>query len=218
MNDEISIDSVFLYRRERPIFEGVGLSLKSSSVTALLGRNGSGKSCLLRVLFGELKPQFGHIRYAGEQTDRLYLTEDLINYLPQYTMHPKRQTLQKLLYFYGIDKDSFLGQYPLFQEVITKRFGHLSGGEKRLFEILCVLEQKTKFTLLDEPFTHVMPMHIQLVKNRIKELSTKKGIMITDHQYEHVLELAQYGYLISNNGILTIRDKKDLVKYGYLKQ
>jgi len=98
-----------------------------------------------------------------------------------------------------------------------RKFSDLSGGEKRILEVLLVLEANTKFTILDEPFSHIMPVHIQLVKDRIQALSAKKGILITDHQYQNVVEIADALFLLHNGVLKTVESEEDLRFNGYIR-
>jgi len=82
----------------------------------------------------------------------LYKKKGLINYLPQHECHPTSLRLRQLLDFYGIDDKYFLENYVLFKEYEDKRFSNFSGGERRLLEVLLVLEADTKYSILDEPY------------------------------------------------------------------
>lgn len=213
----IHIDSVFLNFGDVNILRGVNLTLNKNSVTGILGRNGSGKSCFLKVITGQISPQSKHIKFAGKQIINLFKTKGLINYLPQHEFHPKSLTVRELISFYGIDKEFLLDRYSIFTENIENKFKAISGGERRIIEVLLVLESNTKFSILDEPFTHLMPIHIDKVKRRITELKTKKGILITDHQYENILELSDDLFYMKGGILQKIKKKEELKTYGYIR-
>ncbi len=216
MKDTIRIDSVFLEYGTLKVLRGANLTIVRNHTIGVLGRNGCGKSCLLKIITGQIQPQFKHISYNGKQLLNLYKEKGLINYLPQHEFHPKSIHLNRLLYYYGIDQHQFIGRYPFLKEYLQLPFSKLSGGERRLVEVLIVLEADSKFTILDEPFSHIMPKHIAVVKARIMELKEHKGIIVTDHQYKNVMEVSDELYLLQDGVMREISDEADLKFQGYI--
>jgi ABC-type multidrug transport system ATPase subunit len=213
----IKIDSVFLSYGTHQVLRGVHLGIREHQVTGILGRNGCGKSCLLKILTGQIEPQSKHIQYQGQQIKNPYTIKGLINYLPQHECHPKSLTLSRLLHFYGIDLDHFMETYPFLQPCLHQRLSDLSGGEVRLIEVLLVLESDATFTILDEPFTHVMPKYIDLIKSRIVAKKASKGLLITDHQYQNVLDISDELHLIADGAIRKVEGEEDLRFHGYIR-
>lgn len=216
MNDSIYIDSVFLNFNTVKVLRGINLVFKANKVTGLLGRNGCGKSCLLKIITGHLKPQSKYLKYQDKVLTDLYKIQGLINYAPQHEFHPKSIQLKTLLKLYGIKAAHFFNQYPFLEALYTEKMGHLSGGERRLIEVCLVLESDSKFTILDEPFMHIMPKYIDLVKERIVANSSRKGILVTDHLYENVLDISGSLYLMKGGILQVINNKVDLQQYGYI--
>ena len=217
MNESIKIDSVFLSFGSLQVLRGINLELIKNQVTGILGRNGCGKSCLLKIITGQIQPQSKHIQYKDKQILNLYKIKGLINYLPQHEFHPKSLVLRKLLEYYRIDQEYFLTEYPFLKKSLNNKLSALSGGERRMIEVLLVLESGSKYSILDEPFTHVMPKYIDLIKERIYKLKTTKGIVVTDHQYKNVVEVSDQLYLISDGIMRTIKEQEDLKFYGYIR-
>jgi len=201
---------------ERKILNGVSLDIERHQVIGILGRNGCGKSCFLKIMTGQLQPQFKYISHNDIQVHHLYKKKGLINYLPQHECHPASLRLRQLLDFYGIDDKYFLEKYALFKEYANKRFSNFSGGERRLLEVLLVLEADTKYSILDEPFTHIMPLHIDMVKATIQDKKQQKGIIITDHQYHNVLDISDHTFLLKNGTMKAIESEEDLREWGYI--
>jgi len=217
MNNSIKIDSVFLNFKEHKVLRGVSLEFKKGHVIGLLGRNGSGKSCLLKIITGQLKAASKHISYGDNRLINLYKEKGLINYLPQHEFHPKSINLIGLLDYYSIEEESFFERYELLAKNKLDNFRQLSGGQRRLIEVLLVLESKSKFSILDEPFTHVMPIYIKMISKRITELKSKKGILLTDHQYQNVIDIADELFLMSEGQLNRVKSKEELKFYGYLR-
>jgi ABC-type lipopolysaccharide export system ATPase subunit len=72
--------------------------------------------------------------------------------------------------------------------------------------------------LLDEPFNGVSPLMIESIKELIVKMSKHKGIILTDHDYRNVLDVANRYCLIFDGGIKEIQDKQELVKWGYISE
>ena len=216
MNDYIKIDSVFLEFQEKKVLRGASLNVAKNQVIGILGRNGCGKSCFLKVITGQTKPDFKYISHNDVQMKNLYKKKGLINYLPQHNFHPKSLTISTLLSYYGIKKDSFADAYPSLKDKVNRRFSSLSGGERRIIEVLLVLESPSEYSILDEPFTHVMPIQTDIIKASIQRIKQRKGILITDHQYTNVLDVSDKIFLLKDGTMQTVNDESDLRDKGYI--
>jgi len=73
-----------------------------------------------------------------------------------------------------------------------------------------------QFCFLDEPFSGIAPLHIEKIKELINVEKAHKGILVSDHMYKHVLEIADRSYALANGQTYPIKSKDELVKYGYL--
>ncbi|MEN6455419.1 MAG: hypothetical protein ABFD10_14280 [Prolixibacteraceae bacterium] len=107
---------------------------------------------------------------------------------------------------------------PEFKRYYNVKLGRLSGGEQRLIEVYSILKSKTKFCMLDEPFTHIMPVHAEKIKHILKREKKNKGIIITDHLYEHITEICDSLYVISNGKTFQTNDLNDLKVLGYINR
>lgn len=213
----IIIDSVFRKFGHHEVLRGATLRLESGKITGLLGRNGSGKSTLLKILTGTLRADHAWIGLNGRPLRNLYQTVGLINYLPQHDFHPDHLSLRELLLFYRVDAAPFLTENALLFPDAQQPISELSGGMRRLFAVLLLLAAPTRFTILDEPFTHLMPLHLALVCQRIRECARRKGLLVTDHQYHHVRTLSDKCYLLHSGTTTEVKTPEQLVRLGYLR-
>lgn len=214
----ILIDSVFQAYGTQEVLRGASLQLQQGKITGLLGRNGCGKSTLLKILIGEQQADNVYIGVDGVFARHLYDKPGLINYLPQRGCHPRQLSLQKLVTLYGVSPDTFFADNASLFPSPSLKLKALSGGQARLFEVLLVLAAPVQFTLLDEPFSHIMPVHVEYVKARIRQASQQRGVLVTAHQYKHVMELSDQLYLLHSGTTTVIKEESELVRLGYLKE
>jgi ABC-type lipopolysaccharide export system ATPase subunit len=104
----------------------------------------------------------------------------------------------------------------VYQDHSHKKVGQLSGGELRQLEMLMVLYSRADFILLDEPFTHVTPVQSDYFKPVIKAISLHKGIIITDHQYNNVMDISDRIIILTEGCTKPVSSLNDLVTYNYL--
>lgn len=212
----LKVDSVELSYNGQKILQGIYLDCKPNEIVGLLGRNGCGKSSLLKIIFGTLEPTCKHISINNLVISKGYL-DHKIAYLPQHHYLPSSRVISKLaktLVDPGL-WDEFQ-EYPIYQKHHQKKPDHLSGGELRQIETLLILYSKAEYILLDEPFIHLSPIQAEEFKEIVRLRSRHKGILITDHQYNSILEISNRIVLLSNGYTNAINNAEDLIAFGYL--
>jgi lipopolysaccharide export system ATP-binding protein len=212
----LKVDSVQLAFNDRKILQDVYLHCNQGEVIGLLGRNGSGKSSLLKIIFGTLTPSYKYVGiddvfiHYGYLNNRIaYLSQD--SYLPRGI---KISNLAAMLIDQLYWND--FATLDIYKNHHHKKPEQLSGGELRQLEMLMILYSKADFILLDEPFTHVTPVQAQYFKAIIKSIAKTKGIIITDHQYYNVLDISDRIILLTDGCTKHINNVDDLVTYNYL--
>ncbi|HJP62050.1 MAG TPA: ATP-binding cassette domain-containing protein [Mucilaginibacter sp.] len=212
----LKVDSVQLEFDGRKILQDVWLECKVGEVVGLLGRNGSGKSCLLRIIFGSLAAQFRYVSINDEFIAKGYIN-NRIAYLPQHNYLPKGIKIFKLA-VHLVDERFWksFAAHPAYQNHHHKTIQQLSGGELRQLETLMVIYGKADFILLDEPFTHISPIQADDFKAIIKQCSKHKGIIVTDHQYRNIIDVSDRLIVIANGCTKPVTSPDDLVTYNYL--
>lgn len=216
MSRLLEIDSVQLDFGRRRILSDVYLCCRTRSVTGLVGRNGSGKSCLLQLLFGTLKGQSASVRVDGRRIEQACSNKGLIHYLPQFHWIPGRLKLATVFRDYGLRLDDFLEIFPSEQYAGRTRMSDLSGGSRRLLELWLLLRSEAQFLLLDEPFTGLAPVYVEQMKPLIAQ-EQEKGILITDHRYQDVLNICNDVYVMNNGCLFPVKHPSDLQRHGYLR-
>lgn len=215
MKHLLEIDSIRLLFDERLILSDIYLKAETGDIVGILGRNGSGKSCLMKIIYGTLKADKS-IRINNVPEYEAYKKPQLIRYLPQHNFTRKSFTLKRIFSDFGIDFAQFSSIFPEFNGRIKSHIKELSGGAHRLVELYCILKSDTQFVLLDEPFTHLNPMQIEKVKNIILDERKNKGFVITDHMYKHVINICDTTYVLRYGKINLTNNIEDLKKLEYI--
>ena len=212
----LEVDSIQLDFDGRSILRDVHLNCKQGEVVGLLGRNGCGKSSLLKIIFGTLKPNYKYVSIDDQFIHKGY-HNNRIAYLPQHNYLPDSIVIEKLARMV-VDPDSwteFIG-LPSYQKNHDKKVDELSGGELRQLETMMIIHSRADFILLDEPFTHISPIQADEFKPVIRACAQRKGIIITDHQYYNILDVSNRIVLLTNGSTKHINNVDELVTYGYI--
>lgn len=212
----LEIDSAELAFGGRSILSGVYLLAETGCVTAVLGRNGCGKSCLMKILSGALKAGFCSMRIDGKWHGRF--TEKEVRYLPQHAFIPGWLRLERVLRDFGLSREELERWFPLFVPLRGSRIGELSGGEQRILECFVILRSRTQFVLLDEPFSQIAPLHVEMLQTLIRQEKMAKGILLTDHMYRHVTGIADRLYVMTDGQAYPCANDEELVRRGYLRR
>ncbi len=216
MVHSLEVDSVILDFGTKRVLQNVYLKSETGKITGLLGRNGTGKSCLMNIIYGELIPNDKSIRLDNKSVFDKNRNPDDIRYLPQFGYIPKSFTIKRIFHDFGLDFTDFAGLFPDLERFKSSKFSKLSGGEQRIIEIYAILASKTKFCMLDEPFSQVMPVHIDTIKNLIVREKQNKGIILTDHLYQHIVDICDSLYVIKDGKTYLTKSVLDLETLGYV--
>lgn len=192
------------------------MKCQTGNVIGLLGRNGSGKSCLMKIVFGSMGADHKSIRIDGQYYPGNSLKETRITYLPQENFIPPFLTLKEALSLYHIQAQELIQHFPEFENFLNLKSVQLSGGYRRLAEVLMILKTPSWFSILDEPFSGLMPVHIETLREIIHHEKQKKGIIVTDHFYRHIMGMSDQLYVLSNGQTYPITDPDQLIGLGYL--
>ena len=201
---------------DRRLLTGVHIKCERGKIVGLLGRNGTGKSTLMKIAFGVIRPYVVSIRLDGRQLLEPPFALGLVSYLPQDSFIPSDLTLRRSLNLLQVRVDKIVASFPEMESELDLYPPQVSGGRLRLFEVLAVLFRPTPFCLLDEPFTGLSPLFIERLQEILLEEKETKGIMISDHLFRQVLSIADTVYLLSNGNTFLVKEPEDLSRRGYV--
>ena len=214
----LEADGIRIAFGERQVLNSIYMRVQTGQIVGLLGRNGSGKSVLLQTIFGARAVADASVRVDGRRVVPAFREPGLLNYLPQEPLLPPSLSLAQAARLLGVDIMAATVRFPEFRPQFQKRVGELSGGSARLVQALLLLHQPTAFSLFDEPFSGVMPVHVETLAEEMQRLKTRKGLLITDHRYAEVLPICDVVYLLHQSRLLKLEGdvREQLRDYGYL--
>lgn len=216
MTHKLEVDSIRLQIGNRAILSSTYLKCETGKITGLLGRNGQGKSCMMKIIYGTLQCEKS-VRFDNLALHEAFKRPDLLLYLPQFNFIPKSLSLKRVFQDFALDYQLFSERFPEFASKYKSQVGRLSGGGQRLVELYVIVKVQSRFAMLDEPFTHLSPLQIEKVKELLLEAKTNKGLLITDHIYRHVLEICDDLYVLSNGKTHLTKSFTDIETLGYAK-
>lgn len=216
MNHTLEADSIELSFDGRKILSSIYLKCETGKITGLLGRNGQGKTCLMKIMYGSM-PCEKSVRFDQVAFSEAYQQPDLVRYLPQFTFIPKSLSLKRIFQDFELAYSVFGKMFPEFVSKYTTTVGSLSGGERRLVELYVILKSRSQFAILDEPFTHLNPIQIDKVKDLLREEKKYKGLLITDHLYQHIVDICDNLYVLSDGKTYVTKNRGDIETFGYAR-
>ncbi|WP_421875269.1 ATP-binding cassette domain-containing protein [Marinoscillum sp.] len=210
----LEIDSVNFSYGEQVILSNIYLRVEQGEVVGFLGRNGCGKSTLLKVIFGTLRGDSQSVRIGGSYLPRAYQSGK-VKFLPQEGLFPGFLQAKEAAQLYQADLDQLLADEQV-SEYFQFRFDQMSSGLAKYIETLIILYSPAEFILLDEPFSFVAPVLVEKLIPIIRTVAHSKGVLMTDHQYQSILNGSDRLYLLRNQCLYPISGEETLKDMGYI--
>ena len=200
------------------ILRGLSFEVKTGEVTALLGRNGVGKTTLLKSLMGVVKTKSGNIAFDGKDITHLPPHERVkagIGYVPQGREIFPRLTVEENLLMGLATKPGgtpipqrIFDMFPVLKQMMHRRGGDLSGGQQQQLAIGRALAMGPKLLILDEPTEGIQPSIIKDIERAIRTLAAtgEMAILLVEQYYDFAESLADQ-YLLMERGEFIMRGR-----------
>jgi ABC-type lipopolysaccharide export system ATPase subunit len=146
-----------------------------------------------------------------------YKRPDLLTYLPQNNFIPSFLSLKRIFIDFNLSFKDFENYFPEFKDNENTLIRKLSGGQRRLVEVYVIIKSKSQFSMLDEPFSHLMPLQIEKISEILTNEKINKGILITDHMYRYILDICNDIYVLTDGSIKLTKSMAEIENLGYLK-
>lgn len=200
------------------ILRDISFNLRPGKITCLLGRNGVGKSTLLKVVMGLIAPRSGRLQWQGRDLLGLAPHQRVaqgLAYVPQGREIFNRLTvLENLLSGLAVLKGPdgsrvppwVMQWFPVLEQMKHRRGGDLSGGQQQQLAIARALLSRPKLLLLDEPTEGIQPSIIKDIGRVIRRLATEQqmSILLVEQYYDFAASLAD-DYLVMSRGQIIAR-------------
>ena len=214
----ITVDDLHVYLGESHVLQGVSFEVPEGGVTALLGRNGVGKTTTLRAMMG-LVPRRGSVTLAGEDTTRLATHQIVrrgIGYVPE-----DRDVFAGLT----VDENLRLSErngspryelvYELFPELRTRggqRAGTLSGGQQQMVAIARALLNDNPVLLVDEPTKGLAPLLVTEVAAALERAAELATVLLVEQNLAVVERVAQQVVVLDSGRVVHVGPAPELLR------
>jgi len=217
----LSVDAVDLYYGASHALRRVSLEAKKGEVTCVLGRNGVGKTSLLRAIFGLSPIRSGQIRWEGRDLTGL-ATHDRaragLALVPQgRDIFPRLTVLENLRTGFATlprglrhIPDEVFTLFPVLKDMLGRRGGDLSGGQQQQLAIARALVMRPRLLILDEPTEGIQPSIIKDIGRVIEQLAARgdMAILLVEQYFEFARDLAA-SYVVMQRGQVVLSGRQN---------
>ena len=230
----LQITNLNVYYGESHILRDVDLSVPPGQMVCLIGRNGVGKTTLLKTIMGLLKPRTGDIYFQSRQEDVRSADASItksspdrrakmgIGYVPQgREIIPRISVKDNLLL--GLEAlpqgrkgnesipDEIFDLFPVLKTMLSRMGGDLSGGQQQQLAIARALMGKPRLLVLDEPTEGIQPSIILEIEAAVKRIIEATGIsVLLVEQHLHFVRQADKYYAMQKGGIVASGSTEEL--------
>jgi len=233
----LELDRVEVAYGQSLICQGVSLSVERNEVVCLLGRNGVGKTTLMRSLMGILPNRAGKILFDGQDVTNLPSYQRArrgMAYVPQGRLvFPQLSVAENLLSgtligsatdkndrsFGPVDQVVF-GYFPILRERLAQRAGTLSGGEQQMLALGRALAASPRLLLLDEPSEGIQPSIVQQIRDIIARIAVERNlaVLLVEQNLRFATGASNRGYVMDKGRIVAEGSIAELAKDAIVSQ
>ncbi len=223
---QLEAKNISVYYGQVRALEDVSFSVNSGEIVAMIGPNGAGKSTALKAVFGmvDLKAG-GDIFFNGESIRGLRSDEHVIKGI---ALIPEgRRLFPSMTVIENLEMGAFSGNrgnikteiehileiFPMLKDRRSQKAGVLSTGEQQVLAMGRALMQKPKLLLADEPSLGLSPMYVDLIFEKLIEISKlETSILLVEQNARMALEISHRGYVFKNGNIFIEDTGNNLLK------
>ncbi|WP_018388818.1 ABC transporter ATP-binding protein [Ancylobacter sp. FA202] len=199
----------------KPVLQGLDIEVRQGEIVAVIGRNGVGKSTLMKSLIGLVPAMEGSIVFGDKPVEHLSAFRRArlgIGYVPQGRDVFPRLTVGENIAVGGMrtgrvteaDRERVLGYFPILRERWSQRAGTLSGGQQQQLAIGRVLVANPQLILLDEPSEGIQPNIVQDIARIMVQLNADTGVtvVLVEQNIDMIRAMAQRCYVMDKGRVV----------------
>ena len=221
----LDIKGVNVFYGESHILRNVDLGVAPGKMVCLIGRNGVGKTTLLKTVMGLLKPRSGEIALAGQPITHLSPDRRArlgIGYVPQGREVIPRLTIRENLIL-GLEAlgdrgpktqtipEEIFDLFPVLKTMLNRMGGDLSGGQQQQLAIARAMMGRPRLLVLDEPTEGIQPSIILEIEAAVQKIVRETGIsVLLVEQHLHFVRKADWYYAMQKGGIVAQGPTREL--------
>ena len=209
----LELVNINTYYYSRHILWDLSLHVPKDSIVAMLGRNGMGKTTIMRSIVGLTPPRNGQVLFNGEQINGLEayrISRKGIGYVPQgrgiFPSLSVKENLTMAARGQAVEDSWNLGRvyefFPILKEREKFYANLLSGGEQQMLAIGRALMTNPKLLIMDEPSEGLAPQVIKKIGEVIRELKGRLTVFLAEQNFNMALAVADHIYIVSKGAIV----------------
>ena len=209
----LSVDQIRVGYGQSQVSPGLSFHAAENEIVAIMGRNGMGKTTLMKSLMGILPAKSGSVTMEGAELSKLPSYERVakgLAYVPQgrmiFSTMTVKENIETGLVVSGESEvpENIYELFPVLMEMKNRRGGNLSGGQQQQLAIARALATKPKVLLLDEPTEGIQPSIIKEMARTLKRIRDERGlsIVVSEQVLSFALDIADRVLVIENGEIV----------------
>lgn len=222
----LKVENITKYYNKVKAVDNLSFTVDKGEIFGLLGENGAGKTTTFRIILGLINASNGKVTLDGKEID--YSLTDKIGYVTEERSLLTKMTVKDQILLYGVLKgmseDNILKEMrkwlKKFQisDYENRKIKELSKGNQQKIQFIAAVINKPKLLILDEPFSGLDPINVEMLKKAIKELQDAGcSIIFSSHQMEQIEDFCEKLVILSHGKVVISGYLKD-IKTEYRKK
>ena len=222
----LKVENITKYYNKTKAVDNLSFTVEKGEIFGLLGENGAGKTTTFRIILGLINASSGNVTLDGKKID--YSLTDKIGYVTEERSLLTKMTVKDQILLYGVLKgmseDNILKErrkwLKKFQisDYENRKIKELSKGNQQKIQFIAAVINKPKLLILDEPFSGLDPINVEMLKKAIIELQeTGCSIIFSSHQMEQIEDFCEKLVILSHGKVVVAGYLKD-IKNEYRKK
>lgn len=222
----LKVENITKYYNKTKAVDNLSFTVEKGEIFGLLGENGAGKTTTFRIILGLINASSGNVTLDGKKID--YSLTDKIGYVTEERSLLTKMTVKDQILLYGVLKgmseDNILKEMrkwlKKFQisDYENRKIKELSKGNQQKIQFIAAVINKPKLLILDEPFSGLDPINVEMLKKAIIELQeTGCAIIFSSHQMEQIEDFCEKLVILSHGKVVVAGYLKD-IKNEYRKK